>query len=182
MKRIFSFILIFMLLASAFGCSKQEQGEDAGLADPITEYDLTENYPVGSEKNAFSVSEKKMKQGEADAAILRIVNNTDTDYDLTVTGTFYGSEGEVVAKKTADFSGFSAKARNFCIFEPGAAYEKMICSLEASPTEGESYLNYFSSGFQTTSHWPYEIWVEVPDEYRNMNVPCNVWVKDTVGK
>ncbi len=177
MKKAILLTLSIFLLLSLISCGKKEEpGAMPGPPDPIGEYDEEKTFDAGGERGAFTVRVKKFTQGDANVAVLRIENNSASDFDVTVTGTFYGADGETVAAKTASLPGFSANAGNFCILEPGAAYDTLEVSLETSPC-AESYLKYFGGAGSETA---FEETVEqakargVPEQYWNYNLQCRV--------
>ena len=179
MKKLILLILTVFLLFSLFSCGKKDDKEIytmPGPPDPIGDYDETESFDAGSERGAFTVRVKKFTQGDANVAVLRLENNSASDFDVTVTGTFYGADGEAFATKTASLPGFSAGAGNFCILEPGAAYDTLEVSLETAPCE-EAYLKYFGGAGSDTT---FEETVEqeksrgIPEQYWNYNLLCRV--------
>lgn len=152
MKRFVLFFLTVCIVAILFGCDKTDYKD---IISPIKNFDSNESLSVNGDKDAFSVSTKKLKGSDGEVIVLYIENKTDTDYDLTVKGSFYGKEAESIEERTIFLEGFSAGAHNYCFFENKSQKKEFSFELDAVPSKAEAYLSSIRIDSTTTEAHSY---------------------------
>lgn len=164
MKHFALLLAAVFLTIILFGCGKADtQQITADESDPIKNYDKTELYTVDNVKDAFSVSTKKLNGSDGEVIILHVVNKTDTDYDLTVKGSFNDNSNGNTENRTVMFKGFSAGADNYFFFENKEEGKEFSFDLEATPSISEAFLSCISVGSVTTeAHSIYDLLTNRP--------------------
>ena len=185
MKHFALLLAAVFLTIVLFGCGKADtQQITTDESDPIKNYDKTELYTVDNVKDAFSVSTKKLNGSDGEVIILHVVNKTETDYDLTVKGSFYDNSNGTTENRTVLFKGFSAGADNFFFFENKEGESEFSFDLEATPSISETFLSSISVGSVTTeAHSQYDLLTDrpypVPKEVMDQQTDLD-WITSTI--
>lgn len=177
-KKVLAVVLLFAFVLTVFtGCSEEAEESEIILAsDPVESYDNVSVFlPEGSGgeestnsaaerptgENGFVVKEKKYVYGENNVVLLNIENKTDKDYTLTVDGTYYAENGDVLKTETQTFEDYVAGYRGYFLFDPGMAFDSFGFTLSYEDFTGEARLSNVKAlawEFETAS---YQVWPEV---------------------
>ena len=151
-----AFIALCLCLAS---CKDDTNSNDPNTSyiiasDPVESYDNVSIYfpdndrsdeeetvsTEGSEEepseiNGFIIKEKKFDFGSNNVVLLNVENKTTQDYTLTVNGTYFDQNGNVLKTDIQSFEDFVAGYQGYFLFNPEIAFDTFSFTL--------SY-NYFS--------------------------------------
>ena len=115
--------------------STSEPSEPSGTSEtPST--DETHNW-----SGEFVVTEKKYEHKDTNFMLLNITNDTGTNCDLTITGTFYDESGEVVRIQQQIYHNFPTGWSNYFIFWPQMKFDTFTYELSAKEYENLTVLD-----------------------------------------
>lgn len=145
---ILLFVMIACLVTSISGCQKNEQDDFSfDSIDPIESYDSQSIYlpeensaendvsiDPNSQAEGLLVKSKKYAYKENDIVILNVTNQTNTNYIVTVRGTYLDKDGKAIKNEEQSFDQFSAGYQNNFLFNPGIAFEDFTYEIQTAPT------------------------------------------------
>lgn len=175
MKKIIIIALTLLLVLGTFaGCQQQDI---EGNIDPIESYDNvsvftpagnenkteTESTPENTENstvvtgNIVAKDKRYVYEGN-DFVVLNLENQTETNYVITVTGTYFDKNGTELRTETQTFDQFAAGHTHFFLFHPEMQFEKFTYTFTVEETNETMYINdieYVFGGLQEAK-WPAE--------------------------
>ena len=89
----------------------------------------------------FVVTEKKYEYNDSNFMLLNITNDTGTNCDLTITGTFYDETGEVVRVQQQIYHNFPTGWSNYFIFWPQMKFDTFAYEVSAKKYENNTPLD-----------------------------------------
>ena len=173
MKKTVLIILTILLTIGTFAGCQQENPE--GNIDPIESYDnvsvftpegnkdKTENdsMPENTENstvvtgNIVAKDKRYVYEGN-DFVILNLENQTETNYVITVTGTYFDKNGAELMTETQTFDQFAAGNTHYFLFHPEMQFEKFKYSFTVEETNEPMYINdvEYDFGGLEEAKWP----------------------------
>lgn len=180
-------IACFSLLASCTEMpteeSKQEISELSNyfVIEPIESFDNESVFvPEGNTSTAvsaensqeevstsegFLIKDKKYTFESTHVVIVSAKNQTKENYVLTINGTYYDANGNVLLTESQSFDQFAADYQHYFLFQPEINFEKFTYTIDASETDAPMYVNDIElvfSGLQEAK-WPADELVEQGD-------------------
>lgn len=184
MKKTFALLLIVSFFAlSMSGCASlvedlQELNSpeeyNAESIVPIDEYDNeTVFYPdengndeSGEPQNeGITLKDKKYTFEGKDLVIINARNQTSTNYEVTVTGSYLDKDGKVLKTETQTFDQFAVDYQHYFLFNPEINFEKFTYTLDVKETTATMYVNdieFVFAGLQE-AFWPIDELAEKGD-------------------
>ena len=160
MKRIFTLLLALLLVASMMTACQNPPANSDGNNVPITPPDNFENetnIPVDETDpgpndtgdpsvppqdttvtEGFTAKEKKYAYQDGDVMVLDIQNETAKNYTITVTGTYYDENSNVIKSEAKTLECFAAGDQQYMLFEPGCKFSSFTYSLSVQEYTGET--------------------------------------------
>ena len=160
MRKTVSMLLIIVTMISVLsGCSSNESTEYV-----ISDYDSEsiiqvskseelsasqgENTSESTEEDtAFLVKHKIYAYEENNIVIVDITNETETDYNFTITGNYLNDDGEVLKAETKSFM-FPADYQKYFLFQPGIPFSEFTYTVEMTETTETCFAKYLSLKFK----------------------------------
>lgn len=152
MKRTYAWLLaVVLLLTLLTGCKNDSGNSDieVTIKGTISDYDKENVVPVDEQSSSdvgMLVKEKKCVYGDENVMILRVENQTENAYSISISGRFMDADGRTVATKNKTFKGFAPGFGTYFVFQPNKSFESFSYTLTAKPYEGEALSQYFEVG------------------------------------
>ena len=129
MRRIISFFLIVVCAISLLSsCGKMEDPSDG---------DVTFSDGLGND-GAFTVKERKSVYGDEDLVVLYVKNATENEYSVTVTVSFFDTDGKEAAGDMTKTRTVFAELETCYIFRPVAKFDRFEYNLSAEKKDEPS--------------------------------------------
>lgn len=182
MKKIIIITLTLLLAIGTFaGCQSEDAG---GNTDPIESYDNvsvftpegnedkteTESTPENTENSTvvtgnIVAKDKRYVYKGNDFVIINLENQTETNYVVTITGTYFDKNGTELRTETQTFDQFAAGNTHYFLFHPEMQFEKFKYSFTVEETNEIMYINdvEYDFGGLVEGKWPVDELTEQGD-------------------
>ena len=165
MRRIIAFFLIILCtIPLLFSCGKEDDTEASQMAEGSSDGDITISDGSGND-DAFTIEERKSTYGDEDLAILYVKNNTENEYSLTVSVSFFDTDGKEAAGDMTKTRTVFAGLETCYIFRPMAKFFRFEYKLSAEKKESLS-----NGGFSIPSHVTVELIPNPVDLYEKREI------------
>ena len=159
MKNI-SYLLIVVICLLAFSSCSEASNTEYTITDfdSISQVQIEIEQPTdtsaeGSIPNdetgdaTFLVKDKKYTLNENDILLLDITNETEQNYSIKLTVTYYDDKGDELKTDEFSFEQFAAGYQNNFVFQPKIKFSKYTYAIKASPFAGEIIVDKFQFQF-----------------------------------
>lgn len=177
MKKLITCILIVTFALVCLCACKEEDTPKIEIVNPTPSYDsesrimvdtseerhdeeassgLNEVSDTQINQGGFVVKEKKYTYKGTDHVFLFAENQTDKNYTVTVTGTYYDKDGNALKTEQHTFEGFGAGLANCFLFSPDMTFDSFAYTLDAMEYSGVCYANHIEMKFSKLREcrWP----------------------------
>ncbi len=138
MRRIIAFFLIILCtIPLLFSCGKEDDTEASQMAEGSSDGDITISDGSGND-DAFTIEERKSTYGDEDLAILYVKNNTENEYSLTVSVSFFDNDGKETAGDMTKTRTVFSELETCYIFRPMAKFDRFEYNLSAEKKDEPS--------------------------------------------
>ncbi len=175
MKKLIAILLALLLVCGTLmSCDKDVPGEetiknqnnpvetkpvdtDAPEAEPVEEGVYAEQY---HSQQGFSIKGKgysykgnELMKGEGvypagEVLLLNVTNETDTNYSVLLSVTYFDENGEKIKTDSQRFKQFAAGFERYFLFTPQAPYASYTCDLSLTEYTGDVYVDKFHFEFE----------------------------------
>ena len=136
MKKVLSIVLAIISVAALFvGCGKKYK-------DPYADVEKT-RIEINGQSDTLLEWDNKYDYNGSTVVLIWLENNSEKAYTVEVICKYEDSAGNEITSESNSFSGLSAGCRNCFIFKPRVPFETYSFSVNATPYEGETKLEYF---------------------------------------
>ncbi len=129
MRRIIAAFLIALCAVSLFSSCGKKGSADEGYVK------VSDGLGNGE---AFSVRERKCAFGGGDLVVLYVRNNTEDEYSVTVTGSFFDAEGKEAAGDMAKTRTVFSGLETCYLFRPSAKFDRFEYKLSSEKKDEPS--------------------------------------------
>ena len=78
----------------------------------------------------FEIISTKYTYKENNVSVVQVKNKSTQAYTVTLNGEYLNADGKVLKKESKTFEGFAGEWKNYFIFNPGIAYDKLNITIE----------------------------------------------------
>lgn len=82
------------------------------------------------EQDDFEIISTKYTYKENNVSVVQVKNKSTQAYTVTLNGEYLNADGKVLKKESKTFEGFAGEWKNYFIFNPGIAYDKLNVTIE----------------------------------------------------
>lgn len=155
-KALIAILLLALLLC---GCNSENTASIVynDISNAISEFDTEEtihiSQPEESEtsqtntseemvdesnsNDSFRIKYKKYRYMEKDIVILSLENNTANNYSVTVTGSYFDANKNLLQTETHSFEGIASGCQNYFLFAPNMIFDTFQYTLDYIEYQGE---------------------------------------------
>lgn len=154
------FLITFLIVLGIAGCSQEEDREYSIIqtSTPIESYDNESLYTPpnndssgsmdeNSPETGFIIKDRKYSFDGNDLVIVNIKNQTNTNYSITIHGTYLDQNGEIIKTETQTFEQFAAGFENYFIFDSNTSFDHLEYFIETTEYHGHLYVNELTMCF-----------------------------------
>lgn len=110
------------------------QSEENGTSQATTSEEMVGE---SNSNDSFRIKYKKYRYMEKDLVILSLENNTAKNYSVTVTGSYYDANKNLLQTETHSFEGIASGCQNYFLFAPNMIFDTFQYTLDYSEYQGE---------------------------------------------
>lgn len=112
------------------------------------------------EQDDFEIISTKYTYKENNVSVVQVKNKSTQAYTVTLNGEYLNADGKVLKKESKTFEGFAGEWKNYFIFNPGIAYDKLNVTIEKT--------EYTKTAWAGGIYMDYDVndtWCEVTQSY-----------------
>ena len=133
MKKLFATLLAVLMLASALAACGDTPTETTPSDSPPAQ-----TTPSGTEKTGeVVVTGEKYAYKNKDVLLLKVQNQTDNDYDITVIVHYFDAEGTEIKSQKQTFTGLASGYQNYFLFQPNSTFDAYTHTMELEEIDSE---------------------------------------------
>ena len=180
------FTLIVLILATCLCITSCEDNTSSNTSydfasDPVESYDSVsiffpdgnsssgedifsaeESQGVQSEVNGFVIKKKIYTLDKNNIVLISIANETNKNYTLGITGTYYDTSGNILETETQIFEDFVSQYQGYFVFNPGISFEKFTYTITYKDFIGEPRLSNITPLVFDLESAGYQVWKAMP--------------------